>query len=302
MLKKRHIQTTGVISILMTWLFLSLPVMAAQGEPAATKAALSPLPPQASSELIKQDLQHFLPNSLPESQLKHLSDNTTVLWHDYNSAQHKGVAILVPDWGMSPTTPKQINHLRTRLTRIGFDTLALLPPEPQLPVTKTQAANNQAPKSEQQTKGNKKEQNALQSSSNYKTHLLKQLKQIEQETLSIPGFKLILAQGTNSAWLAELYLKKELTAPDAMILLDAYYPEPSINQQMAQTLSELRFPLLDIKSSQANQWQKKAMQQRENVMQKQVKLDYRQQELVFDLNEDKLYKSIYGWLSSLGWY
>lgn len=244
--------------------------------PTAAKA-LSTKSPQ---EVAQADFKHYLPE-----ELKQLTKDTSVLWLEHNSAQYKGVAVLIPDWGQTASSPKQIQQLRNQLTHIGLTTLTLQPPAPQL--------------IEQEEKS---QDNLFQTQSDYKQQLLKQMQDIEQEIQAKPGFKLVLSQGVNNGWLAEFYLNEGLINPDAMVLLDAYYPELQSNKLMAMSLSKLMFPLLDVTTRQSNQWQKNQLQDRAMLMQKQIKLDYRQQAMILDTQEQRLFKSIYGWLSSLGWY
>jgi len=233
---------------------------------------------KSSTELNQEDLLYYLPE-----ELKQISETTSVLWLEHQSAQFKGVAVLIPDWGQSANSPKQIKQLRTQLTRIGFTTFALQPPAVQM------------------TAANSKE-NLFQSQNDYRQTLLAQMLDIEKDIQDQPGFKLVLSQGVNTGWLAEFYLNEGLSPPDAMVLLDAYYPELQSNKQMAMSLSKLMFPLMDITTRLSNQWQKNQLQERTLLMQKEIKLDYRQQALILDKQEQRLFKSIYGWLSSLGWY
>lgn len=304
---KKYLGKSLIISLLL--FFTSMQVQAVKHVPAeepinekktstqtpATNSQTSPqTSPQTSTKIIEApkailksqseintgDLQYYL-----DEELRQLSDITKVLWLEYQSAQYKGVAILVPDWGRIASSASQIKALRSQLTHIGFTTITLQPPSVEQIKNKNTSAEN-----------------ILQDETEYQQTLMAQIQEVFDSSKEQLGFRLVISQGANSAYIADFFHRQLITQPDAMVCLDAYYPDLKTNELLSSTLAQLSFPLMDIHTRQANQWQKDQLQARARLMEKQIKLDYRQQSLLLDTQEQRLFKSIYGWMSSLGWY
>ncbi|MGY5451966.1 DUF3530 family protein [Agarivorans sp. MS3-6] len=208
------------------------------------------------------------------------------VWLEEQTPQKRGTALLLPDWGRSPSDARGIDALRQALPDIGWETGAILPPQPS--------------KNIMQSGGD------LEQLANYKLQLkavLETAKQTQQEQF---GFQVIIAQGVMGAWLVELLAEQQIPAPDGIVLISAYYPDKNLNIHLATQTALLAIPVLDIYADDYNQWQASASKQRLIATNKNQKFNYRQTLLPATAdtapNSATLNKTVYGWFSSLGWY
>ncbi len=211
------------------------------------------------------------------------------LWLEEQTPQKRGSVLLLPDWGELPSAANSINSLRQALPKWGWETGAIIPPPPMASLMQS-ANSNQLEEPRQQYKQD------LQS-------LLEAAKQTQQEQF---GFQVLIAQGVMGAWLVELLAEQQLPAPDGLVLVNAYYPDQQFNQQLAEQIAQLSFPVLDIYADDYNHWQQQARQLRLMTSSKSQKFNYRQTELPAtaktEPNSAKLNKVVYGWFNALGWY
>ncbi|WP_432455959.1 DUF3530 family protein [Agarivorans sp. QJM3NY_29] len=208
------------------------------------------------------------------------------LWIEQQTPQQRGTAILLPDWGNSPSSEDMIDSLRQTLPSLGWQTGAILPPAPQASLMQ-----DSEPQDQQNT---------------YQQQLSEVIEAARQTQAQPFGFQLLIAQGVMGAWLVELLAEQQLSPPDGLILMSTYYPNQALNQRLAKQLARLSIPVLDIYDPNYNQWQFEAAQQRLIASNKSQKLNYRQTQLPVSAetapNHALLTKSIYGWLNALGWY
>lgn len=208
------------------------------------------------------------------------------VWLEEQTPQKRGSVLLLPDWGNSPSDAGSIDALRQALPSIGWETGAILPPQP--------------------SKNIMQQGGDLDQLASYKLQLkavLETAKQSQQEQF---GFQVIVAQGVMGAWLVELIAEQQISPPDGIVLISAYYPDKDLNIHLATQTALLAIPVLDIYADDYNQWQAAASEQRLIATNKNQKFNYRQTLLPATVNtapnSAALNKTVYGWFSSLGWY
>ncbi|MGL6577556.1 DUF3530 family protein [Aeromonas hydrophila] len=112
------------------------------------------------------------------------------------------------------------------------------------------------------------------------------------------GFKLILAQGTGAAWATNLIASEQLPAPDALVLLDGFFPDQQSNQIFAKEIAQATMPTLDLYQEDGGRWPLLAAEARRSESRRSHKLNYRPYAL---LELDETPTRIQGWLTHLGW-
>lgn len=209
------------------------------------------------------------------------------LWLEEQTAKKTGTVILLPDWGRLPTSNDVINPLRNKLPEWGWQTIAIAPPRPQ---NKNSIISNSSPE-------------AVKA---YQQKLLETLQAVNQSRSEVFGYQVVIAQGVMAAWMIRIYQQQLLPTPDALIIIDSYFPNMAINQKIAGDLSKLTCPVYDIYFREANRWALADVKSRRIAMVRAQKIDYRQSEIQSDpfLSSSGLLlaKRVYGWFNSLGWY
>jgi hypothetical protein len=112
------------------------------------------------------------------------------------------------------------------------------------------------------------------------------------------GHRLLLAQGSSAVWLGQLLNADKINKPDAVILLNAFYPDKQANLLQATQLSSSILPVLDLYQAERSNWLTQAAQQRQIAVKRATKLNWRQQ-TINDLADSP--ERIKGWLTTLGW-
>lgn len=242
-------------------------------------ALLLAQPAVAVNELYQRDLTRQLPASqireLPLEQTQFLS-----LQLESMTSFTKGTVILVPDWSEHAASPKHLNYLRHQLTDYGWNTLAIMPPSsPEL-----SALSETLP--------------------NYRQQLQQRLSAAIQLANEQPGMLVVIAQGNSAAVLNQLFADNQLEAPAAFIMLGAYLPDASLNEQLAQHLANHAVPTLDINHHYDNHFVSNTLVLRRKLVNKHLKAIYRQRTLqgaaYQDATQQWVAKEIYGWLTSMG--
>ncbi|MFM2486748.1 DUF3530 family protein [Celerinatantimonas yamalensis] len=208
------------------------------------------------------------------------------LWLDEQTAKKVGTVILLPDWGELPTSDDAIEPLRKMLPKWGWQTIAITPP---VPVKRQLIIANDDPK-------------AVDA---YQQKLLDTLDALDKQRKERFGYQVIVAQGVMAAWILRIYQQKQRPMPDALVIIDSYFPNEKFNQAIAQELAQLTCPVYDIYFRSANNWALSGVKARRIAMQRVQKLDYRQSELqsapYLATSGQQLAKQLYGWFSALGW-
>ena len=266
-------------------------------------------------------------------------DNQQVIYvlQENTTAMTKGVAVMIGESGTPVIGQRGLAPLATQLNKIGWVTLLL--PAPQIAFTAPQPdTNSEQPESNTEQSGETVTEEPVpeetaQASVEYQqaaekisdidlnTSSVSQLnantfEQHEQQLLALlqasfgkaeeyPGFFLVIAQGTSAAWLTKVYAEKKIDIPDAFVAISPFWPDRKLNQMLPALTANTPMPLLDLYTTNDNEWAKKTAQQREISAVKGLKLHYRQRQLlgynVPKQNGLYLSKEIYGWLTYMGW-
>lgn len=201
--------------------------------------------------------------------------NQVLIQHKSEQGYRLGLALLLPDWQQVA----DLLPLSHRLNRLGFDTQIMLPSPFQLELD---------PNSE-------KDQPAIeQFRSEWQQHLSGQL-----ETAGQDGYRLIIAAGSSAAWLGNLISKQAMEAPDALVLVDAFYPDKDANAILARDMAGVSCPVLDMYTEELNSWLTQASQSRRIEARRANKLDLRQVALHSAAERSTV---LSGWLRHLGWH
>lgn len=300
-------------------LFFCLPLMASELAP---------------EQLQKQDVSrsrlHLQTHSLMAGEREVLA-----LVGEGTQAQSKGVAILLSDAEAKAFSQDNLLPLAGQLQRLGWHTLLMA--APYLPELTPQSESVPVQQGEEGADGEKSTESAetasagqqnnqqdLQHPLSASPHPLSgspwfseaqftaQQQQIQLQMLAArdyasqyPGFVLVIAQGMSAAWLTRLYAEQTLLAPDALVMVDAYWPAVSYNRQLAEYVATTPMPLLDIYGQHDNHWAALSQPQRRIAARQRLKLQYRQRELAgqpaTQAQAIYLSREIYGWLRYLGW-
>ncbi|MFM2482925.1 DUF3530 family protein [Celerinatantimonas sp. YJH-8] len=209
------------------------------------------------------------------------------LWQEERTPQKTGTIILLPNWGERPTNADSMQPLRQTLPNWGWQTIAIVPPEPQQRASILSGQDTQA-------------------ISTYQQQLLTTLQAITQAQGEPFGYQVVVAQGVMAAWVLRIYNQQQLPLPNALVLISSYFPNPSLNDQIAQQISELTIPVYDIYYQQSNRWSIQGAHARLIETQRRQKSDYRQSEILsapyLEDSGQLLAKQLYGWFNALGWY
>ena len=198
-----------------------------------------------------------------------------VLLHKSEQSYQLGVAIFLPEWQQTAS----LLPLSQALSRQGFDCVILLP----------------TPQQQTVNPGDEKQQEAI----------TKQLElwssrfaSVDENLNASGGHRLLLAQGSSAVWLGQLLNADKINKPDAVILLNAFYPDKQANLLQATQLSSSTLPVLDLYQAERSNWLTQAAQQRQIAVKRATKLNWRQQ-TINDLTDSP--ERIKGWLTTLGW-
>ncbi|ABO89207.1 conserved hypothetical protein [Aeromonas salmonicida subsp. salmonicida A449] len=202
-------------------------------------------------------------------------DKQTVLFAKHDSDSYVGLAILLPDWQRSG----QLWQLTRALGRLGFDTLLLLP----------------SPQQAELDPAAEKKQQAID---DFRKQFAARIIKLGDAKLQEGGFKLILAQGTSAAWATNLIASEQVPAPDALVLLDGFFPNVQSNQTLAKQVAQATIPTLDLYQEEGGRWPLLAAEARRSESRRSHKLNYRPYAL---MELDETPTRIQGWLTHLGW-
>ena len=249
-------------------------------------------PPINSVQQLSNDLKHYL----SEDQVKPMlagTDEFITLEKQSESANSKGVAIFIPDWQQTPTSPKAINYLRKKLPELGWMTIAL------------QAANmpdNYPSTSLKEEEKNEQNQKAL---ADYQTVLKAKLTALMEKAQSLPGLVFVVVAGNHSALVFDLYQKEEVPLPSAVLMLSGYSLTKNRDQQLAKDVAETDFPVLDLYLNKDNKLVIQSAKERRIFADKTMKVFYRQKQMsnfkAGYYQQPMLLKEINGWFKTIGW-
>ena len=198
-----------------------------------------------------------------------------VLVHKSEQSYQQGIAIILPEWQQTAS----LLPLSKALSRQGFDCVILLPTPAQIKINP----------------GDEKQQEAVQQQLELWSN---RLSGVDENMPASGGHRLLIAQGSSAVWLGQLLAADKLNKPDALVLLNAFYPDQQANNLQAIQLSSSIYPVLDLYQENRSNWLIQTAQQRQLATKRSAKLNMRQQ-TIYDLSEAP--EKISGWLTTLGW-
>jgi len=198
-----------------------------------------------------------------------------VLVHKSEQSYQQGIAIILPEWQQTAS----LLPLSKALSQQGFDCVILLPTPAQIKINP----------------GDEKQQEAVQQQLELWSN---RLSGVDENMPASGGHRLLIAQGSSAVWLGQLLAADKLNKPDALVLLNAFYPDQQANNLQAIQLSSSIYPVLDLYQENRSNWLIQTAQQRQLATKRSAKLNMRQQ-TIYDLSEAP--EKISGWLTTLGW-
>jgi hypothetical protein len=228
-----------------------------------------------------------------------------VILHENTNAIARGVAILVTESNTTLTSNQGLAPLAKQLNEFGWVTM-LIPSPPTDFLTPREVVIDST---DSQLSPSLVKTPVLQITEQTLVQHLQSLSLIMQavteKAKEYPGFILVIAHGTSAASLIQLYAEQKIKSPDAMVVLEPYWPDRTQNNRIASFLANTSMPVLDIYCSCDNAWSFTNVDLRKVATIKGLKLQYRQRELIGVLNIEQaasyINKEIYGWLSHMGW-
>jgi len=248
--------------------------------------------PVSLQSLQKDDINHYIDEKYIVPLLAGPDDFITLI-HPNMAPNNKGVAILLPDWHQSATTPKSINFLRQSLPEQGWTTITILPP------SKPDNFPSRALKKSQRTEEDKKTRET------YLSSLSLLMKAVMEKARSYPGMVMVITEGNHAGFLMSLYQQDKNTAPSAFITLSSYMLTASANKQYNQNLADSDFPVLDLLLTKDHSQVLSNAAQRRALAEQALKPHYRQRKInnltpSYYPQQDLLI-NINGWLKSIGY-
>lgn len=286
--------------------------------------------PKSQEYYINSDIERYFQ---PDELIKLLAGEQDfyALFQDDLTGRPRGVAILIPDWGLHAANNRGIESLRTHLPDLGWVTLSMTVPSTLEPVyihnPLTLQNNSQTTDTGNNTENNTGSSPSQNSAPNprkiqpykkpeslrvldenkfqeYQIAIKLRLQSLIMEAQNHQGYFIVIAQGSSAAAVASIYAKEELELPEALILLSPNIPDRALAAQMNQNITINSIPTLDIYPSSSSRSLLFNANLRRKLAKKNFKISYRQQKVFGDISQfnrnRKLLKSVYGWLTSLG--
>ena len=248
----------------LPWLLLWLII------PSALLAAEEPAPADQPDDQLYWQTQDWQ----EAGQAKQIGNQVTLL-HKSDQGYRLGLALLLPDWQQVA----DLLPLSRALNRQGFDTLIMLPNPTQL----TLDPNDE------------KDQLAIQA---FKERWQLRLTSLQENSGGESGYQLMIAAGSSAAWLCNLLSSESIAPPDALVLIDAFYPAPDANEILAHDVATAPYPVLDLYREQQVSWLDRAASERRLAVNRNDKLDWRQVAIRTSAEREE---QLTGWLRYLGW-
>lgn len=199
------------------------------------------------------------------------------LLHKSEQGYRLGLALLLPEWQLVADLLPLSHHLN----QLGFDTLIMLPHPKQ-----------------QELDPNAEHTPEKEAVKAFRDEWQKQLIDLQSNSGDPTGYQLMVASGSSAVWLSNLLVTEAVTPPDALILVDAFYPAPDANEITASELAMTSMPLLDLYQPGRVTWLDRAAKLRRQASKQNNKLNWRQVPLQ---NREERLSQVAGWLNALGW-
>ncbi|MGJ8692492.1 MAG: DUF3530 family protein [Thalassotalea sp.] len=248
---------------------------------------------KAPADLFEQtqnDVKHYLNKTEP---LLIGTQEFATLFNASNTANNKGVFILLPDWQQSIASSKNMASLMSALPDLGWATLTI------------QAMNK--PENYPSKALTAKEQ--LEQNSNTLAEHKKQLSLIItalfDKVADMPGTFILVSEGNHASMLFDIFSDESMAQPNAIILLSAYSETPEADQAFAEALATSEIPVLDLYLNKGHSLVKQGIKLRAQLTDKELKIMYRQQQLKSYATsyypKENLLIAVKGWLKYIGW-
>lgn len=248
--------------------------------------------PTAKQTLTKNDLNHYIDEEKIVPLLAGPDDFITLIQQNMTS-NNKGVAILLPDWQQTATTPKSLNFLRKTLPEQGWTTITIQPPSKPDNFPSIALKNEERLSQDQKTLGT------------YLEKLSLMMKTVMDKAKNYPGIFIVIVEGNHAGLLMELYQQEKNAPPNAFIALSSYMLTTETNKQYAQNIANSTFPVLDLFLTRDHPFALQNAPLRLALAKKEIKAYYRQRQLSNRMPsyypQDDLLININGWLKSIGY-
>ncbi|WP_404400223.1 alpha/beta hydrolase family protein [Idiomarina seosinensis] len=239
------------------------------------------------------DLQRYLP---PDQLVWLETDNDDrylALYQQPMVSFARGYMVHLPNWNLHPLQSPLISHLYQQAPLFGWHSWALVPPSRAIRQHQLQ----------QHQSGSVYYQPVDQSFFDQPIEALAQrITQLNEEVVDEPGFSVWVVEGITAAIAVKLLTERPELMPDTLIVIDMYLPQRQLNNEVAEQLSQLQLPVLDIYTANANAWAAKSQPKRQQYSQKHQHVNYRQQALLSSAATapQELTRAIKGWLKHQG--
>jgi len=242
------------------------------------------------------DIEHFLPKAQIKKLLAGPNDFIT-LTKTSTTSNSKGVIILLPHWTQPATSSRAINFLRNTLPDHGWTTISIQPPTKPI---------NYPSIAEKEIDRKTKNEASLKT---YQGKLNQVMIAVMETVQSYPGIFIVVAEGSNSAMLVDLYQGRaeleKIPQPSAVILLSGYMLTNEDNALFAKNLANTELPILDLFLRRDHHLAINNADLRKKSADKQMKIFYRQRQLINSTTgyypQQQLLTEINSWLKSIGW-
>lgn len=247
-------------------------------------------PPADLYQQYQRDLKHYFANT---EELLVGTETISTLLSESNTANNKGVVILLPDWQQPAINPKSIAFLHNTMPDHGWATITIPP------FNKPQNYPSIALEEETRKESDKK---AIEA---YQTKVASVCRVVLEKASAMPGLILFISEGNNAGIVMNIVNTPGMLKPNAMVLLSAYQETPAENMNFAQQLAMTDIPVLDLYLKQDNIKVKPSALLRKKQTEKELKVVYRQKQInnftPSYYPEKALLKEIQGWLKTIGW-
>jgi len=249
-------------------------------------------PPVDAFTQQQSDIEHYLaPDKV--SPILVGSVKYLITTNKHTTAINKGVMVLIPDWQQSIASPNAVNQLQQNLPAYGWTTITLHPPH--------QPANYPSRAFTEQERSTENSE----SLTSYGKKIAKIMQAVLEQAQSYPGVIIVVAEGSHSAVLLDIYQQALVDAPSAMVMLSSYMPTLPESDKLARQLAATDYPIFDLYLKRDHRLVLNNAKLRKDYAKRAMKAYYRQKQLSNQVTgyypKNSLTKEIIGWLSAIGW-
>lgn len=259
------------------------------------KNTLSWPEPKAFESIFNNDLKYYFKDA-DVRQFSSDLDPFLALYTEHNDSAKKGTVIFIADWQLAANNPQGFQSLPDSLSDLGWSSYRFTLANP----LSTDKTVDDAPDSQTapMLKGYKQSDiDAL------RAKLSARFKLIYDEAKNDSKNIVVIVQGHNSALLANYLATDSYERVAALVVLNGYFSQTELNQLLADNISKLKTPVLDISYQDLTPWQLSEQKLRKRLVKRNNKPHYRQRTLFGmpgdELQNSRLNKEVYGFLSSI---